>query len=292
VLIGHRRVLGLAATATLVVAGLVAFGGADEPAATGPACTRTATEGPGALVVGGTPRTHALTLPATGDGRLAPLVVLLHGHRGSGAQITATSGLPAAAAAVGYLVVAPDGVGDPARWNFDGRPDGPDDGAYLDALVAELVATACADPDRVALVGSSNGAAFAGTQACSAEAVVMVIATFPPDCPGTPPSILTVRGTADGTVTYEGTPALVAALAEDAGCDGDAHVDAPHPGVERTSYHGCDGRATVVLDTVDGGVHAWPGSAEADRSDNSEAGRTFDATAEVLAFLHPVLEPS
>jgi hypothetical protein len=39
-----------------------------------------------------------------------------------------------------------------------------------------------------------------------------------------------------------------------------------------------------VLDTVVGGVHAWPGSFNAVRPDNSPAGAEFSATDEVLDF--------
>jgi hypothetical protein len=48
----------------------------------------------------------------------------------------------------------------------------------------------------------------------------------------------------------------------------------------------------VVLEAVDGAVHAWPGSAAAPRPDNSEAGCRFDATAEVVAFLRTALGPA
>ena len=279
----------------LAVVGFASCGGDDPtgPAATTsptaePSCPVTAEAGAGSVVVDDVERDYTLHLPDATAGP-SPLVVLLHGHRGSAAGITAASGLPDAAVAEGYVVVVPEGLGDPARWNFDGRPDGPDDGAFLDALLAELAATACVDPRRVALVGSSNGAAFAGTRACTAAAVVMVIATLPPDCPGAHPSILTIRGTADATVDYDGTPEMVAAMASEAGCADDALVDTPHPDVERTTYADCAGGGTVVLDTVHGAAHAWPGGPEAQRPGNSDAGRTFDASAEVLAFLRPVL---
>jgi len=40
-----------------------------------------------------------------------------------------------------------------------------------------------------------------------------------------------------------------------------------------------------VLDTVEGGLHAWPGGPAAQLPANSEAGRTYPATEEVLTFL-------
>jgi polyhydroxybutyrate depolymerase len=176
----------------------------------------------------------------------------------------------------------------PRRWNFDRRADGPDDYAFVTGLLDDIVRRACVDTARVYVAGSSNGAAFAGLLACTEPAriaaVAMVIATVPPTCPdGVTPSVLTIRGTADATVPYGSTPEMVAGWAEHDACTTPPREDEPHPGVTRTTYDCADGRH-VVLATVAGGVHAWPGGAGADRPGNSEAGIGFSATDEVLSF--------
>jgi polyhydroxybutyrate depolymerase len=247
---------------------------------------------------GGRRRRYLLSVPDSPPGPDGyPLVVSLHGH-GSGARDhEANTSLAARGRAEGFAVVTPEALGDPRRWNFDRRAGGPDDYAFLAGLVDDLVGRSCADPARLYLAGSSNGAAFAGLWACAGHAqvaaVAMVIATVPPGCPPeVTPSVLTVRGTADVTVPYGATPELVATWADHDGCASPPRDDTPYPGVARTAWGGCAGGGRVVLDTVAGGVHAWPGGTGADRPGNSPAGIGYPATDEVLAFFAAVGQAS
>lgn len=238
------------------------------------------------IEVGGTERTYLLEGPAADGGASspAPLIVSLHGHGGSAATFEETTGLARAAASRGIATVVPDALGSPARWNFDRRPDGPDDGAFLDALIDEVTADGCVDPDRVALVGSSNGAAFAGLVACSIDhrvrAVVMVIATVPTGCDvERQPSVLTIRGTADTHVPFDGAAQLVADEAARAGCEPTHRVEHPTVDVERSRYTGCLGGTEVILDAVSAGTHRWPAGEPSQRSGG------YDATEQILSFL-------
>lgn len=247
-------------------------------------------DGAATITVDGHERQYLVSVPAERqDAGALPLIVNLHGHGGSPTQHEANTRLGAEGSARGFAVVTPGGLGDPARWNFDQRPDGPDDFRFIDELLTDLTERFCIDEDRTYVAGSSNGAAFAGLLACTApyrfEAVAMVIATVPSTCPdGVTPARLTVRGTADATVPYGDTPGMVAADARRYRCDLPAPVDHPMPGVDRTRYAGCAGDAEIVLDTIIGGVHAWPGGTSAARADNSRAGVEFSATDEVLDF--------
>jgi polyhydroxybutyrate depolymerase len=229
-------------------------------------------DGPGVRVVAG--RTVRIALPDDVD-RPPPLVVSLHGHGGRADEHDAATGLGAKGAARGIAVVTPQGDGDPARWNFDRRPDGPDDHAFIGDLIDALVDGGCADPDRVTLAGSSNGAAFAGLLACTppqrVAAVVMVIATVPTACAV---DVLTIRGTADTKVPFAGTPELVAADAAARGCD-PAPTTERHGAAETTRYDGCRDGRRVTLVAVDGSGHVWPGS-------ERDPDPGFDATDAVL----------
>jgi polyhydroxybutyrate depolymerase len=284
-------------TASTTVAGLAVVLAAlgpscgDEPPAA--ACTPPSTDpaAPQSLRSGDQERHYLLSIPDRApeiDG--FPLIVDLHGHGGSATEHEANTELAARGRDEGFVVATPEGLGEPRRWNFDRRPDGPDDYAFVTELVDHLARTACVDADRVHLAGSSNGAAFAGLLACTegfdAAAVAMVIATVPPTCaPAVQPSVLTIRGTADTHVPYAGTPEIVQAWADHDRCPAPARTDEPQPGVTRTTYDRCGaGARSVVLTTVDGGIHSWPGSPAADRPDNSPAGATWPATTEILDF--------
>ncbi len=87
-------------------------------------------------------------------------MVALHGLDGEAGAFARGTGLAAAAADAGVALVVPHASG--RAWN-DGRlgPDGPDDAAFVRAVVAELVAEGVVHPGRVVVSGFSNGAGMA-----------------------------------------------------------------------------------------------------------------------------------
>jgi polyhydroxybutyrate depolymerase len=292
----HRRLAPLLVVTLLAACAPAHDEGRPTNAPDQVACTppRIAPDAPRTRRSGGEERRYLLSVP---DGETPaggfPLVISLHGHGSTATDHEANTSLAAQARARGLVVATPDALGDPARWNFDRRPDGPDDYAFVAGLIDDLAREACIDPGRVHLAGSSNGAAFAGLLACRGDAdiaaVAMVIATVPPTCPpGRHPSMLTIRGTADATVPYAGTEDMAAAWADHDGCPTPPRTDEASPGVTRTTYDACTDDRQVTLVAVSGGVHAWPGSVRADRPGNSAAAIGFSATDEVLSFFADV----
>jgi polyhydroxybutyrate depolymerase len=246
-------------------------------------------------------RQYLLAIPPEDDGtRHLGLIFDFHGHGGSMADHAADTGMAAEGTGRGYVVVTPQALGDPARWNFTDAADQPDDFGFVDALVTDLSRRLCIDEDRVFVAGHSNGSAFAAFLACrypyEIAGVAMVSATTPVTCPdGIAPAALAVHGTADPIVAYEGggrrnlppAPEIMAGWAEHHGCSPVPVADtaATAAGVERSIWDGCLEGSEIVLDAVDGGRHAWPGSQQAaNAAGNSEAGRTFPATTEILDF--------
>ncbi|RYD18890.1 MAG: polyhydroxybutyrate depolymerase, partial [Lysobacteraceae bacterium] len=121
-------------------------------------------------------RTDALdALPERGSIHLGgtvgpmPLVILLHGSTGTGAEMMRESGLATTADAHGFIVVSPNGGIAAERgyvWNIPGVPtvtgalpgkDARDDVAYITGLIDRLVATGCVDAKRVYATGLSGG---------------------------------------------------------------------------------------------------------------------------------------
>lgn len=153
-----------------------------------------------------------------------PLLVVLHAGLFSG---EATRGelepLPAMARRAGVALAFPDAQS--LFWN-DGSlsralppalsPTG-DDFAFLDALIAALVADGTADPAAVHIAGVSNGGMMALRYACARAdrlaSVAVFMATMPlgaeRDCrPARPLPALMVAGTADPLVRWTGEVAL------------------------------------------------------------------------------------
>lgn len=172
------------------------------------------------LVVGGLSRSYLVATPAA---RAAPAPILLafHGYSSSAATLARTSALHHAAGAAGFVTVYPEGTGRPSRWALPGRLRGPDDGAFVDALIADVARRGCGDATRVSAAGFSNGAAFVGHLACRRPGGFRSVALIggaglvaPCAAAKTPAAtpVLIVHGAADDVVKAAGGPVLGGAL--------------------------------------------------------------------------------
>lgn len=229
------------------------------------------------LTVGGALRSYLLSVPASARGR-PPLVVDLHGYGQSAQQQDSYTGLGAAGPAVGVVVVTPEGVR--GQWNFPRRAAvGPDDVAFLAAVLADATRASCSDPGRVVLTGISDGADMAQTAGCALPGIAAVVAVAPSvpvePCPHAVPTLVEVHGRADPVVPYDGgggdrlpplqgTEAVAVARrltleAAQRGCASPrpARVTAA---VAQTMWACASGRRLAIY-TVEGGGHTWPGAA-------------------------------
>ncbi|MGA9532975.1 MAG: alpha/beta fold hydrolase [Anaerolineales bacterium] len=249
----------------------------------------------GSMMFDGRERTYQLfEPPRVAAEQSVPLVLLLHGGGGSGAQMCGLKGTVAEAArAGGALVACPDGV--EGHWN-DGRriddytahSEDVDDVGFLLALGAELEQSQHIDPDRIYVSGVSNGGMMALRMACEASdriaAVAAIIANLPADLecmPSSPMSVLLINGTEDPLMPWAGgeirflrrrlglvlsTNATVGLWVGVDDCSPEATVEAlpdsdPDDGtrVRSDRFVGCDRGTEVRLYTVQGGGHALPG---------------------------------
>jgi polyhydroxybutyrate depolymerase len=115
--------------------------------------------------------------------------------------------------------------------------------------------------------------------------------------------MITFHGTADPIVPYEGGPSPVpgppvvfpdirawtASWAERNRCDADPVADALAAEVTRLEYSGCAEDAAVVLYTVQGGGHTWPGGKPLPEWIVGPTNRELDATRLMWSFFseHP-----
>lgn len=242
-------------------------------------------------VIGGD-RPAPVVYPTTWDGSALPVVVLLHGYGASAAVQDAYFGL-SDRVDQGFALVLPDGTTNTSGdqfWNgtdycCDFGGTGVDDVGYLTGLLDELEAGAKVDPERVVIIGHSNGGFMAYRMACEvperlAGIVALAGVTWKDeaDCPGQAPvDVLHIHGTADETIAYDGDAGApgaeetVARWADKAGCtgalvDGDRHdYDVLVDGDETTARApaGCD---AVTLWTMTGSGHI-PGLSTAWKND-------------------------
>ncbi|HMK09484.1 MAG TPA: hypothetical protein VK449_10685, partial [Anaerolineales bacterium] len=107
-----------------------------------------------------------------------------------------------------------------------------------------------------------------------------------------PISVLAFHGTGDRIVPYDGAgkvlppiPVWAARWAARDGCDGTSHVFLDQDGVVGERWETCDQGSEVILYTIDGGGHTWPGANPLPGAQNP-----IDATATMWGFFqdHPM----
>ena len=279
------------------------------------------------LVHGGSTRTwNEIVPPACTNMRArCPVLVALHGGggRANGAQFAAGTGLAAAGAARGYIVLAPDALGD--NWN-DGRPQlaaGIDDVGFIRAMLGDIRRRVGVDPARIFATGASNGGLMSYRLACEAgdtfRAVAPVIANLGAELiarcrPAGNVSVFMMPGTADRLMPYAGGAVAPGRIDRGTIVSSDRTLEfwraamrcGRTPRTERfdpvrddtsvavTRFDSCRGGAVVQRWTVEGGGHTWPGRAGGSGWRAWLVGPTateFSATEVILDFFDAVGRP-
>jgi polyhydroxybutyrate depolymerase len=267
--------------------------------------------------VGGVSRSYLLHVPPSLDrSRPAALVLVLHGAGGRGAGFAGHTGFSQLADEQGFIAVYPDGFR--RRWN-DGRSSGPsqDDVGFIRSLLDSLKTELAIDTRRIYATGISNGAMFSYRLACDLPGVFAAIAPvagalpaeLAPRCSQAEPvAIAAFQGTADRFVPYAGgavarqrgrvlsAEETMAFWAGVDGCSLNAMAElepdrAPGDGtrVRRSEYPGCRHGRELVLYTIEGGGHTWPGGPSVARLVVGRVSRDIDATSTIWDFFqrHP-----
>jgi polyhydroxybutyrate depolymerase len=249
----------------------------------------------GALDMGGLLRTYHLHIPPGLDAtRPLPLVFVFHGGGGHGLQMERFTGFSALSDKEAFIACYPDGVDK--NWN-DGRvvPDSRahrdkiDDVGFIEALIDVIAKKHPVDMKRVYATGISNGGFFSnslGARLSDRFAAIAPVAggmapTLAADFkPDQPVSVLILQGTEDPLVPYEGGPikfhrgetvatkTTVQKWAQHDGCTVEVSEDLPDKDpqdgtrVRRTTHSGGKAGTDVVLYTITGGGHTWPGGTQ------------------------------
>lgn len=246
--------------------------------------TTTAVAADPTVVFVGEERPSRLVIPPAWEpgGAQLPLVVLLHGYTATGELQDVYLGVSSTGSDLGYLTLTPNGTTDERGnqfWNATDFEQFVDDAGYLEGLIDEVIAGYNADPDRVYLVGHSNGGFMANKLACDIPERIAGIAAIAggvfgagSDCLA-PMRVLFIQGTDDGTVPFEGGVFLGGRVlgAEDTvelwrgagGCSDTSRGEGPFdydllaPGEETTItvWEDCAPSALVELWSMEGSGH-------------------------------------
>jgi polyhydroxybutyrate depolymerase len=269
----------------------------------------------GGFVSSGERRTYRLYVPKSYDpARPTPLVISMHGGGLWGAAQMEMSQWNAVADEQGLLVVYPSGAGGggPRAWRVGAA--GGDRSARDVRFIAELIDTLRSsyriDPTRIYADGLSNGGGMAFLLSCTlsdriAAVGLVASAQFLPwsecgDQSAVP--MIAFHGTEDRLTPYHGgtswvardhvfpsIPVFTAAWARRNQCRGSPTESRVAADVTRVEYTGCADDAAVVLYTIHGGGHTWPGGGPMPEWFAGSTSRSVDATRQSWAFFreHP-----
>lgn len=267
----------------------------------------------GALVSSGLTREYLLHVPVSYDrNRPTPLVISLHGGALWPAAQREISQWNRVADEHGFIVVYPSGVsGDgPRAWSAGREPGLSRDVRFISDLIDTLRTSFNVDPTRIFADGLSNGGGMAFALSCrlsSRIAAIGMVATaiFLPwsacaDQRAVP--MIAFQGTADRAIPYHGgtswvapdvfpdIPAWTARWAARNRCAPTPVDSVVAADVTRRTWTNCADDAAVVLYTIQGGGHTWPGGGPLPEWFAGSTSRSIDASRQLWAFFrdHPL----
>jgi polyhydroxybutyrate depolymerase len=235
--------------------------------------------------VDGTKRTYLLYVPHSAPkDRPLPLLLVFHGGGGHDYNMPRFTGFDEIAEARGFLVAYPESTN--GHWNDGRNLASSDDVGFVRALISELGRSFPVDKSRTYATGISNGGFFSQRLACDLAdritAIASVAATMPEPLvtachPSRPLSVMFMQGTEDPLVHIEGgavarTHGRNISLADAARfwidhnqttkkpvSSGLPSHDANGTSVHRDIYGEGKQNTEVVVYTIRGGGHTWPG---------------------------------
>jgi polyhydroxybutyrate depolymerase len=261
----------------------------------------------GSFLSAGQKREYLLYVPRSYDRtKPTPLVISMHGAGLWGAAQKETSQWNDLADQQRFIVAYPSGAlaSWPRIWHVDGGPGLINDVRFIADLIDTLKVSYNIDANRIYANGLSNGGGMAFVLSCTLSdriaAVGMVAAaqTLPwkwcTDQRAVP--MITFHGTHDPITPYNGgttwistrrfpsIPRWTANWAERNRCAQNPVDSVVATDVTRRTYTSCAEGAPVVLYTVRGGGHNWPGGKPFPEWLAGTTSNSIDATTQMWSF--------
>jgi polyhydroxybutyrate depolymerase len=261
----------------------------------------------GSLVSSSERREYLLYVPKSYDAtRPTSLVISMHGGAGWPVLQRDMSGWNRVAERHGFIVAYPAGLdlGGTTGWHVRESTGLTEDVRFISDLIDDLEKAYNIDPTRIYADGLSNGGGMAFVLSCTLSdriaAVGMVAAAqmlpWSWCTDRRPVPMISFHGTADPVVPYEGGTTWVwdgsfpdvsewtASWARRNRCGPDSIESAVAPDITRRDYTDCADDAAVVLFTIHGGGHTWPGGQPLPEWFVGPTSREIDASALMWEF--------
>ncbi len=241
------------------------------------------------IVHDGIERSFLLHLPPAYDGKAElPMVIFFHGGGGNYTNAMKMAELDVKADKEGFILLAPNSTGRLKdkflTWNTGNccgyaLDNNIDDAGFIRKLIDTLESVIKIDNRKIFTTGISNGGMMSYLVACRLSdkiaAIAPVAGALNIECtPSYPVSVIIFHGTDDKSVLYEGgTPRrqadkhrrtdnsvqyAVNFWVKNNGCD-TVPVKGGKENIRKETYSNGKNGTEVVLYTIIGGTHSWPG---------------------------------
>jgi polyhydroxybutyrate depolymerase len=264
----------------------------------------------GAIVSSGEKREYLLYVPRSYDStKPTPLVISMHAAMNWPAYQMKISQWNKAADANGFIVVYPAGTGTgPKTWFMSGsrNPSTMPDVRFVSELIDTLERHYNIDSTMIYANGMSNGGGMAFALSCTLSNRIAAIGAVSAAqsltsswCgDSTPVPMIAFHGTADPFVPYNGAPTgwlnpnapfpnvttWTADWARRNHCASNPTDSVVAADVTRHEYTNCARNASVVLYTIKGGGHQWPGGKPIPEWIVGRLSNNVDATSQMWTF--------
>src|SRR5213078_1083736 len=261
----------------------------------------------GSFMSSGRKREYVLYVPRSYDrAKPTPLVISLHGAGMWGAAQKETSQWNRVADEHGFIVVYPsgEGGGGPRVWHEGGEAGPSRDVRFISELIDTLEAAYNIDPGMIYANGLSNGGGMSFVLSCRLSdriaAVGLVgaalLVPFSWCTDQRPVPMIAFHGTADAAAPYrggfswvapqrfQGVRAFTASCSRRNRCGTNPVDSVVATDVTRLEYTKCADDAAVVLYTIRGGGHTWPGGQPLPEWFVGRTSNSIDASSLMWAF--------
>ena len=263
----------------------------------------------------GLPRSYLIYVPRNyNPERPTPLILVFHGGLGNAERMPPLTGMNELAEEKSFIVVYPNGTGrDPQSerftWNVGrccgiAQRNNVDDVGFTRAIIDQVSRQFRIDANRIYATGISNGAMMTYRLACDLSdrisAIAPVAGTLMTErCnPVRPIPVIHFHGLADQHVPFEGgigarslagvpphrsVPDTIDWLRQHHQCQGQGRDT--RIGDANIEQFSCRRGGPIVLVTIDGGGHTWPGGQRSDRWGRNEySSSSISASREMWRF--------
>lgn len=273
--------------------------------------------------VNGLRRSYRLYVPENDViGHPAPLVVVIHGAFSTAKEMERVTGFSQLADEGGFLVAYPNGMGLLGflqHWNAGhccgkAKKDGVDDVGFLETVIEDIQRHVAVDSARIYMVGFSNGGMLAHRFAAERSERVAAVAALAASiggrdkddeqmwqipAPASPVPMLIMHGDTDDSVPYSGGESMRHKgqyyVSVERSMDFWMTHNRCHPTpssrtlkqghVRVTQGQHCDDPNAVILYTLKGWTHQWPGLYFTRKLPTSHPLHGFDGTRIIWEFL-------